>query len=627
MSEQVKKDIKYLNKDFGAFRQNLIDFAKNYYPNTYNDFNESDPGMMFIEMASYVGDILSYYGDDNLKESLFNHSTERANVLAHALSRGYKTKNVVSARTDLDVYHLIPAVGSGDDVRPDFRYALTVNENLVVRSEDDPEIEFRTVSPVDFNFSSSFDPTEIKVHSTDAISKEPLYYLLKKTVPAISGKIKTTTFTFDSPKIYDKIILNDINIIEVLDVYDSEEERWYETPYLAQETIFEPMANIAANDPELSQYRDSVPYLLKLRKTAKRFVTRYRSDDQLELNFGSGISADADEEIIPNPDNVGSNLISLASNLDTSIDPSNFLYTKTYGLAPNNTTLTIRYTVGDGVKSNVPSNVLKDIVEVTFGEEDITLNQVLLKSAKASIAVTNPVPAKGGRLKETNDEIKNNAMSFFGAQNRMVTKEDFMVRAYSMPSRFGSVAKAFIVPDDQLSSVYPGERIPNPLAMNMYTLGYNSQGHLVPLNPAIKENLKRYLSEYRILTDAINIKDAFIINIGIDFEVIIFPDYNANEVLLKCVSKIKSLFQSNKWQIGQPIIESKVQVELDKIEGVQNVPSVTFKNLYDTNLEYSGNVYDLNEARKDGIIYPSLDPSIFEVKFPNKDIRGKSVTY
>jgi len=197
-----------------------------------------------------------------------------------------------------------------------------------------------------------------------------------------------------------------------------------------------------------------------------------------------------------------------------------------------------------------------------------------------------------------------------------------------MPAKFGSIAKAYIVPDDQISQQeFEQTRIANPLAMNLYILGFNQNKQLTALNQAVKENLKNYLNHYRILTDAINIKDAFIINIGVQFEITVLSNYNSNEVLLKCIDAVKNHFNIDRWQINQPVMKSDVTNLLGNVKGVQSVVNVTFNNLYDTALNYSGNVYDLASATKNGVIYPSLDPSIFEVKFPDKDIKGRVINY
>jgi hypothetical protein len=622
---ETKKEISYLGKDFGQFKKNLIDFTKQYFPDTYTDFSDASPGGVFIEMAAYVGDVLSFYADTNIRETLMNQASETGNIFDIAATLGYKAKTVTSAQTMLDVFHLVPAIGSGVNVRPDFDYALSIN-SLRARSGG---VVFRSTDSLDFSFSSSLDPTEISVYEADPATKAPTYFLLKKRVRAVSGEIRTQSFTFGSPVAYDKVLLNDTNIVEILSVEESDGDNWYEVPYLAQDTIFESIPNIAENDPELSVFRSSSPSLLKLRKTSKRFVTRLRSDNLLEMQFGSGVSFNNDEEIVPNPDNVGNGLAGFRRAIDVDIDPANFLYTRTYGQAPANTTLTVTYVVSNGLAENVAANTITQLDVVSYYDNiNSTTNATMLNFVKSSVAVNNPEPANGGKSAESITDIKNNAMAYFATQNRLVTREDYVVRTYSMPAKFGSVAKVYIVPDDQISQKETLDtRIANPLAMNMYVLGYDQSKHLTELNQAVKENLKTYLGYYRIMTDAVNIKDAFIINIGVDFEITVLPNYNSNEVLMKCISALKDYFNLDRWQINQPIMKSDISTTIANVKGVQSVIGVNFLNLYDSDFGYSGNVYDLDGATRNGVIYPSLDPSIFELKFPSNDIRGRVVSY
>ena len=624
----MKKDVTYLGKDFSQFRKNLIDFTKQYFPDSYTDFSDASPGNLFMEMASYVGDVLSFYMDSNLKESLLEHATERGNIFNLARNIGYIPKNSIPAHVKLDVFQLLPAIGTGDDVRPNYEYALSIKPNMSVKQSTGNSV-FRTLDGIDFRYSSSYDPTEVTIYETDGVTNLPIYYLLKKQIKSVSGELKTKEFTFGTPIAYDKIVLNDTNIIDIVSVTEADGDGWHEVPYLAQDTIFESIPNIAENDPDLSVYRSDAPNLIKLKKTSKRFIKRLRTDGKLELQFGSGVSSDPDEEVIPNPDNVGNGLAGVRRNLDIDIDPSNFLYTRTYGQAPANTILTVTYTVGNGLVDNVPAGTLTKLNSIEYDDNiNDTTNGGLVNFIKSSLAISNPSAAAGAKSADSLQDIKNNAMANFATQNRLVTREDYIIRAYSMPAKFGSVAKSYIVPDDQLTQKDLVEsRIKNPLALNMYILGYNSSKQLVTLNDAIKENLKTYLSTYRMLTDAINIKDAFIINIGIDFEISVLSNFNSNEVLLNCISELKKYFDNSRWQINQPIIKSEIVNTIANVKGVQNIINTNLLNLYDSDAGYSGNTYDLTTATKNGIIYPSLDPSIFEVKFPNSDIRGRVVSY
>ena len=509
-----------------------------------------------------------------------------------------------------------------------FTYALPIKAGFQVEHTNANTV-FRTLDSVDFGFSSSFDPTEVTIYESDDSTKLPSYYLLKKKARAVSGTVKTSKFSFGSAVAYDKVVLPDTNVIEILSITESDGDAWTEVPYLAQDTVFQSIPNLAENDPDFVAYRSSSPSLLKLKKTAKRFITKVRSDNRTEIQFGAGVSDNNDEEVIPNPDNVGNGLSGFRKGVDVDIDPSNFLYTRAYGQAPSNTTLTVTYTVGNGITDNVLAGTLTNIKSIEYDDDvNAGLNAGMLNFVKTTVAVNNSVPSSGAANADSLQDIKNNALGNFATQNRLVTRDDYIIRSYSMPAKFGNVAKAYIVPDDQITQQDLIEsRIANPLAMNMYVLGYNSSRQLTTLNNAIKENLKTYLNYYRMLTDAINIKDAFIINIGIDFEISVLTNYNSNEVLLNCINKVREYFDIDRWQINQPIIKSEITNLLGNVRGVQNIVSVQLKNLYDTADGYSGNIYDLPTATKKGIVYPSLDPSIFEIKFPTKDIRGRVVNY
>jgi len=618
----VRKNVKYLNKDFGEYRKALIEFTRNYFPNTYNDFNESDPGMMFIELASYVGGVLSFYTDVQLRESLLSTVEEKINMYNLASSLGYRPKITTPASVDLDVFQLLPAIGSGGNTSPDWRYALQVSANMTVSS--DVGKTFRTVDSIDFRYSSSYSPTEVSVYSLDDAG-EVEYFMLKKNVRAVSGNIRTRTYTFNEAKPYDKIVLPDTDVLEIIDIVDSEQDTWYEVPYLAQDLVAKEVPNLPFNDSVLSQYRSSVPYLLCYEKKEKRFVTRLRADDKVEIQFGAGISSEADEDIEPNPMNVGIGLDYFERAVDLSIDPKNFLYTRTYGKTPSNTTLTVRYTYGGGLSDNVPANSITTVQQKLITSPSDGINASIHNTIQSTLAVNNPQPACGGTSQKSIENVRREAIANFAAQNRAVTREDYIVRSYSMPVKYGAIAKAYVEQDMQISNDRFTEFYPNPLALNLYILGYNSQKNFVPANDAIKFNLINYMKQYRVMTDSINIKDAFIINIGVDFEIVPDLAYNSNEVLLRCINSMIDYFNNDNMEINKPIFISDIICILKDIEGVRTVADIKILNLHDTTQGYSANYYDINNATRNEIIYPSLDPSVFEVKYPQRDIVGRVV--
>jgi len=620
----VKKDIKYLNKDFGTFRNNLINFAKNYFPDTYSDFNESSPGMMFVEMASYVGDVLSYYSDQSFRESMLSLAQEDSNVLLLGQLFGFKGQLNSPAQGSLDVFQLLPAIGTGDNARPDWRYALNVQAGMQCTSDSD--VTYRTLTGVNFGTSGSNDATDVSVYEIDS-SGNVQFYLLKKTVPIESGEVVTYDVNFSDPKPYDKIILPETNVIDIISIVDNLGNTWHEVDYLAQDTIFEDVLNTQFQDETLSEYKSTVPYILKLKRSARRWVKKLTDENKFEISFGAGVSSDEDEELIPNPKNVGMGLEYLKRTTTTSIDPTNFLRTKTYGLAPDNVTLTITYTVGGGLNDNSSVNTINNISEKVI-QSNAANSQVDLAFVESSLAVNNPLPVVGGREKDDLESLRQNAMASFAAQSRAITREDYITRCYAMPKKYGSVAKAYIIGDTQQNSndkTYPRETISNPMALNLYTLGYDINKNFVPCNPAIRENLRTYLSNFRMLTDAISIKTAHIINIGVNFDIIPRPKYNSNEVLLRCIDLLKRLLSNDNMQINAPINLANLQTELDKVEGVQSVARFEITNLFSLLQGYSGNLYDIPGAIRNNILYPSLDPSIFEVKNPDGDIKGRIV--
>lgn len=626
----ASKDIKYVGRDFDSFKANLQEFAKNYFPNTYSDFETASPGQMFIEMASYVGDVLSYYTDYALKESMIHRATERKNLYDLAQGFGYKPKISVASTVLLDVYIKIPAlqVSSEDNAYggassvPDWDYAPIVEEGMICSTDGD--IKFYTLDSVNFQASSSMDPTEVTVHTINATTSNPEYYLLKKQVLAASGNKKTTAFNANGTK-NQKFTINDTDVISVDNVVDGDDNKWYEVPYLAQDTIFGENVNTPEFDPTTSDASAGVPYILTLKRTPRRFVTRINESNQLVLQFGSGVSSVADTVIIPNPNNVGTNLPGSATNLTKAFDPANFMKTKTYGKAPTEA-LTITYIKGYGLESNVSTGTISNINSKTISQNSDDITDALKTIVTNSLAVTNPEPASGGKSQESIEDIRENALAHFSTQQRAVTKEDFIIRAYSMPAKFGSVPKVFIANDTQID-MKTREEVNNPLALNMYVLGYDKDKRLANVNEACKKNLKNYLSQFRMMTDSVNIKNGYIINLGIDFEIVVLSGYNSRTVVLSCIDKLKELMHIDNMQFMQPIVIKDLQLELSKIDGVQSVMKFDIRNKWRTSLGYSGIKYNLEDANKGGIIYPSKDPSIFEIKYPNIDIQGRATTY
>ena len=614
----VKRNIQYINKDFTELRASLVNYARTYFPTTYNDFSSASPGMMFMEMAAYVGDVLSFYLDNQLQETYLQYARQTNNLYELAYMFGYKPNVTQVATTYVDFYQQVPALPSGSTYVPDFSYALYIDPSSTVTQNTVNKVPFLIQDPIDFSVSSSGDPTEVTVYEITGTT--PTYFLLKKSRKAISSTINTTQLSFTTPVPFDTKTINANKIVGILDILDSYTNKWYEVDYLGQEMIFDSIKNTNQNDPNLSQYSGDTPYILKLEKIQRRFVTRFLDSGSLQIQFGAGTANDTDETIIPNPNNVGIGLPFEQSKLTTAYSPNNFLYTKTYGIAPSNTTLTVRYLTGGGAVSNVPANSLNTFTGtakfLNSGLPPQTANYVF-----SSLGVTNPKAADGGGDGDSIEEIRQNSSANFASQLRNVTQDDYLVRALSMPANYGVISKAYIEPT-KAQSISAGE---SQSVLDLYVLSYNVNNQLITASSALKQNLTTYLSQYRMVNDSVNIKDGFIINIGVNFSIIILPNYNSNEVLSKCIVALKDYFTIDKWAINQPIILRNIYILLDAIEGVQTVQNININNLVGENLGYSKYAYSIPSATANNVIYPSLDPSIFEVKYPNQDIQGRVV--
>ena len=612
MANQV--DIKYLNKDFASLKADLIEYARAYYPTVYNDFTQASPGTMFIDMASYVGDILSFYLDNQLQETFLQYAKQRGNLFTLAYMLGYRPKVTSAAIVNLDVYQQLPARTGGGDPIPDFNFAMTIEQGMQVKSNVNSSVVFYVPQKVDFTTSSSLDPTTIEVYTLSG--NNPATYLLKKTVQAISGQVKNQSFSFSSPQRFSTVNISDSSIITILSAKDSDGYTWHEVPYLAQDYILTPVANTSIN------YVNQVPYMIKKEKVERRFVSRFKTDGSLEIEFGSGINsiADTGSLLLPNPNSVSVGLTGGGlSTLSSSFDPTNFVTTRTYGLAPKNTTITFQYLVGGGAGANALSNQLTQIVSYTV-TGDTTFQD--------TIVVNNPDPASGGGDGDTVDELRMNIGAEFSTQYRAVTQEDYLARTLSMPAQYGKISKAYITKDDATFNNYMQGDISqkDQVLVSLYVLGLDANNNLADPSPSLLQNLQTYLSDYRMMTDAINIKPAYVINIGCNFDIIIRPNYTSQDVIARCILALQNYFNIDNWSVNEPIILGDVYSLLDVVEGVQTVKDIRIVNKTGEVDGYSKYSYDISAGSLNGVIYPSLDPSIFEVKYPNTDIQGRVVT-
>lgn len=610
------RNISYLNKDFNDFRSALINYSKTYFPKTYTDFSPSSPGMMFMEQASYVGDVISFYLDNQIQENFLQYARQTNNLYDLAYMYGYKPKATSLAISQVDVFQLVPAKTVNTSSIPDYDYTLLFNENTTVKSTGATSVNFTIQDSIDFSVSSSNDPTLVSVAQVE--NNVPTYFLLKKSRPAISGDIKTTSFSFGAHEQFPTVEIQGQNIARILDIKDSDGNVWYEVDYLGQDAVYDKIKNTNVNDPRNASEGQDAPYVLQLKQVQRRFATRFLDNQTLQIQFGSGNAQDNDEDLVPNPSNVGLGIPYGQDKLTTAFSPTNFIFTNTYGIAPSNTTLKVRYVAGGGVSSNVDANTLTSLNTSTVSFLNSNLNTNTAQYIFNSLATNNPEAANGGASGDSIQELRENSISNFSTQLRAVTADDYLVRTLSLPSQFGNISKAFVQKPNNANS---------DTTLEIYTLSYNLQNSLRTPSTALKNNLKTYLNQYKMIGDSITIKNGYVINIAVNFEIITLPNYNNNEVLRACLEALISFFNIDKWQISQPILIRDISVLLDEVTGVQTVKKITITNKSGISNGYSKYAYDIEGGTQNGVIYPSLDPSIFEVKYPKTDITGKVVTF
>ena len=625
-------NVQYTSKDFSTIKKDLIEYTKSYFPDTYKDFNETSPGMMLIELSSYVGDVLSYYIDYNYKENLLATATEKRNVRRLSEFLGYKTANKTPSVVKLKVETSISADGTTG--QPVYGEApSSIDSGLQIASNVDSEIVFETTDEIDFTSSGSGDPI-VSAPILDS-NGEASSYTLTRFTRAVSGKTKTKTFNITSPTKFLELDLGEDDVIEITSCIDGAGQEWYEVDYLAQDKILkqthytdDPTRTSAYDQGDASGTTSSIPipYVAEYIKSTKKFTTRFDEDSQTyKTQFGNGLFRFSNSGSNVDPVEQagvtinGTNLADVPSAIGvvTGNNPN-------LGETPSNTILTFTYRVGGGSESNIQAGELTAINNPPAG---------------VTITVTNEDASSGGTDGQTVEEIRNNASSFFASQMRCVTKEDYQSRILSLPQKFGSIAKCYV------------ERTDGG-ALLVHTLSYNQNKQLVQTPQLVLQNIGTYINHYRMINDQVGfgftlndtLFSGYVVNFGVRFVVNYDRRSNPTEVKLNVIQVIKDFFKIEKMQFGQAINMNDLQYNILGLDGVIGIKEL--KLFQDGNNEYAsgrklyyykgdgevigtdsnyGFKYNFDNALRDGIYRPSVSSSVFELRNPNQDIYGKVI--
>ena len=638
----IPTNVNYTSKDFSSIKADLIEYTKSYFPDTYKDFNETSPGMMLIELSSYVGDVLSYYIDYNYKENILSTATEKRNVRRLAEFLGYKTPNKTPSVVRLKVTTTIDADTDGNPKYGDLSSGHPIDSGLQIASNIDSEVIFETTGEIDFTASGSGDP-EISAPTLDD-NGEADTYTLTRYVRAVSGKTKTKSFTITSPTKFLELDLGEDDLIEVLSCEDSAGQKWYEVDYLAQEKVLREIHYNDSDSLRTSAYDMTdldgdgsndispipIPYTAEYIRTNKKFITKYDEDsNSYKFCFGNGLFRFSNSGSNVDPVEQtgvtinGTNLADIPGAIGSTTGNNLNL-----GETPTNTVLTFKYRAGGGLETNVQTNEITEVQNAPAG---------------VTITVTNDEPSVGGTDGQTVDEIKTNASAFFASQLRCVTKEDYTARILSLPQKFGSIAKCYV---ERLDPEQSGG------TLLVSTLSYNQNKQLVQTPQLILQNVARYLNQFRMINDIVdfgfttnsNLFSGYIINFGVRFLVNYDRRFNPTEVKINVIDVIKDFFKIEKMQFRQSINMNDLQYNILALDGVVGIREL--KLFQDGNSDYAagrqlyyykgdgevigtdsnyGFQYNFDDALQDGIYRPSVSPSVFELKNPNQDIYGKVI--
>lgn len=586
-------DIKYFNRDFEQSKRALINYIKAYYPTTFKDFSPASPGMIFIQQVAYISDVLNYYIDKQVRQNFISRAQQKKSIYDNAQSAGYEIRPVIPAYCQLSIQCLVQSKLQSGKIVPNLQKAPIISPGLLVSSINNPGIIFRVQQIINFKDILSTDKIQpYFLQQQDQVQ----YFLLTKYVQSYAMYEQQFEYTTDNVvSKYLKITLPQKNIVKIISVSDESGNEWYEVPFLSQTLIIK---------PDELQTRDGVRLFKKFR-TNKKYIKRLDYNDYTYIQFGiNSQQLYLDQQILQNVYNIGS------QNLFT--DPSKFLYSTQYGLLPSpNTTLTIKYLVGLGRVANISTNQLTNIVDMTI------INQTQLQQITLdSLYVNNQSAAIAGRDIETLEQIKINTIASINSQNRIVNEQDYLARIRRLPSEYGYISKSYV------------RRALTNNNINVYVLTYDMNKQLTQVPSIVKQNAGKYLQMFALMGDRITITDAYIINIGVEFTISTTTLYSKKQVLVNCLTKLKEYFKIQNIQINSYINLVQIRNIIMQIPGVSNLNTLNVVNktgtttVGTTTYTYSNVYYSIYNATQNQIIYPSIDPSIFQVKYPDYDIVG-----
>ncbi len=589
--------IDYTSRDFDSIRDDLINYTKRYYPDTFKDFSEASFGSLMLDTVAYVGDIMSFYLDYQVNENFLDTASEYSNVLRLAKQMGYKFTGAQSTTGMVSIYAIVPANATG--LGPDSSYLPILKRNSTLSSTNGGS--FILLQDVRFDNPAN----DVVAANVDTTTGLPTSYAVKAQGQVISGEFGVSTFTIGAFEKFKKVRISNPNVVEIISVFDSEGNEYFEVEYLTQDVVYKSVPNIDVNT------RDNAPSLMRPFSASRRFITN-KNRSGVTMQFGFGSDTDSTTSGLVDPANVVLNRAAKNYITDKSFDPADLMGTDKLGIGPANTTLTVTHRSNTTNSNNAGvGQVTKITSAVVEFNNPLIANTTTARSVINSLESFNEEPILGSVRNPNVEEVRLQALNIFPSQNRAVTGTDYEALVYGMPGHLGAVKRCRVVRDQ--------DSIKRNL--NIYVISEDPFGKLTQSNAAIKENIKIHLNRYRMINDTVDILDAKIVNIGIDFEVIAAEEIDRFEVLDNATTAIVNQFGGKTMFIGERFYITDVMSALNKVRGVADTVKVKLVSKRGSN--YSSSTLNIDQFMSpDGRYLSVPDNVILEIKFPRIDIKG-----
>lgn len=666
----ASKKISYAQRDFEGIREELLKFSNKYYPEIFDDFNDSSIGSWFIDLVSDVGDNLNYHIDRMYQETNLDSANLKSTVLNMARTNGLKIPGRKASTCEVEISCELP-IDSTNIARPDYAYAPILQRTSIVSAGN---YNFELTENVNFatQFNESGYSNRKIVPSRDSNGNITGYTVSKSTI-AINGntKVYKKVIYASDLKPFMEFVLPEENVMNIESIifketsdfnnnpsiyeyYIDEEEykisneavmtyRFFECDSLADQyrfgflaskkddlviaDIYNPHKYVDYTETSLSGSTRSTRYYQGAWKPiTQKFITEYTDNGYMKVIFGAG-----------------NTYLTLPTGLSTfgEYQASKIINNDMLGVLPKEGwTMFILYRVGGGISTNLGPGSINKLTVANVDWNNVSGTDGTKKgSIINSMKVTNISTALAGKDEPSTEEIKYLMKYNTASQNRAVTVNDYKVKLMQMPPVYGAPFRSSVIETN------------NKIEMSM--LGLDGDGKLTSELPqTLVDNVEEYMKHYKNVNDYIEIKSGRIYNLGVAVDVFVDKNYNVPNVITNIIDTITSYFDVSTHDMGEDIFVGDLEKEITLLDGV--ISLIGFKTYSITGGTYStdinplptvveGEVCDVStdstfvpndknaEAKQinlneiDRVLYSDYN-SMYEIKFPESDIRVRVKT-